>query len=270
MSQSGLPKNVWISLADFPITIDDFPGEYWEGTSYTTNDAVFIFCQRYDPVTDTPLGNIANFKLKKADFAAGVTTTPGTTWYNRLNGVAGSDWKALGYWMIPSAQPGWVNTNGVFSVAEAHTATNSLCDPNCPVCPECPECPECECEGELLAPDFNLNVQIYIIEEVLNGVPTILPQWDFTTEAFAQGYIDTFGAGRDLRIVHFVKVKDSARDKVPAGTPTVWICQKTNTDGSKSYMGNPHLTESNADFWTGIFGGPNATYATKMLSEYPV
>jgi len=116
-------------------------------------------------------------------------------------------------------------------------------------------------------PVYETDMEIFIIEEVLNGVPTILPQWDFTTEAFAQGYIDTFGAGRDLRIIHFVKVTDETRDDVPAGTPVVWICEKTVND-VHSYMGNPHLTQNYADFWTGIFGGPNATYNTRMLAEY--
>jgi len=123
------------------------------------------------------------------------------------------------------------------------------------------------CPPPASGPVYETDMEIFIIEEVLNGVPTILPQWDFTTEAFAQGYIDTFGAGRDLRIIHFVKVTDETRDDVPAGTPVVWICEKTVND-VHSYMGNPHLTQNYADFWTGIFGGPNATYNTRMLAEY--
>lgn len=115
----------------------------------------------------------------------------------------------------------------------------------------------------LQASDYNFNLQIFCIEEDGN----LLPHWDFPTESAAQGYIDTFGAGRNLRIVHCVKVRDSKRHLVPVGTPTLWVCQK-KVGSDISYMGNPHLAQSSADFWTGIYGGPNDTYKTKMLAEY--
>lgn len=111
--------------------------------------------------------------------------------------------------------------------------------------------------------DFNTNLQVYLIHE--NGQP--VTYLDFPTESAAQGYIDTFGGTRDLEIVHYVKVRDSKRDNVPSGHPTLWVCQR-KIGSDIIYMGNPHVAQASADFWTGIYGGPNATYKTKLLAEF--
>lgn len=116
----------------------------------------------------------------------------------------------------------------------------------------------------LLPQHFNLNLQVFIIHE--DGAPLV--QWDFPTETAAQGYIDTFGAGRNLEIVHYVKVRDSKRDKVPAGYPTLWVCQEKLADGSVRYVGNPHLTKASADFWSNVIYGSTGVHSTKMLAKY--
>ena len=112
--------------------------------------------------------------------------------------------------------------------------------------------------------DFNLNLQVYIIHE--NGAPLVA--WDFPTLAAAQSYVDYFGAGRDLRIVHYVKVRDSKRDKVPAGHPVLWVCQEKLADGSVRYIANPFTSKSAADFWSNVVYGSTGRHSTKMIAEY--
>ena len=112
--------------------------------------------------------------------------------------------------------------------------------------------------------DFNLNLQVYIIHE--NGSPLVA--WDFPTETAAQGYVDTFGAGRDLEIVHYVKVRDSKRGNVEAGRPVLWVCQEKLADGSVRYVANPMTSKATADFWSNVVYGSTGRHSTKMLAKY--
>jgi len=93
----------------------------------------------------------------------------------------------------------------------------------------------------LVASDFNLNFQRYAIAETVNGVETISTIYTYHSEAFAQGYLNTFGGTRALRIVHLVKVRDSKHNKVD-GAPTRWAVQRKDAvTGAITQLGNLHV-----------------------------
>lgn len=117
--------------------------------------------------------------------------------------------------------------------------------------------------------DFNLNFQRYVIAETVNGVETLSTIYTYATEAFAQGYIDTFGGTRQLRIAHCVKVKDSKRGNVPAGQPVLWAVQRKDAvTGEITQHGNLHSSEASANFWVSILGDPELS--VKLVTEYLV
>lgn len=121
----------------------------------------------------------------------------------------------------------------------------------------------------LVASDFNLNFQRYVIAETISGVETLSTIYTYATEPAAQGYIATFGGTRQLRIAHLVKVKDSKHGNVPAGTPVLWAVQhKDAVTGVITQLGNLHVNRSPADFWVMIYGDPQNK--TKLLTEYLV
>jgi len=120
----------------------------------------------------------------------------------------------------------------------------------------------------MLSPsDFNLNLQRYVIAETVAGAETLSGTYTYATDAAAQGYINTFGGSRDLRIAHVVKVKDSKRGNVPAGQPVKYAVHFTDAvTGAISQWGNLHTNESTANFWVGLYNDPQKT--VKLVTEY--
>ena len=121
----------------------------------------------------------------------------------------------------------------------------------------------------LQASDFNLNFQRYVIAETINGVETLSTIYTYATEAAAQGYIDTFGGTRALRIAHCVKVRDNKHGNVPAGTPVRWAVQNRDSVTDEiTQIGNLHTSKASANFWVTILGDPDNS--VKLLTEYLV
>lgn len=121
----------------------------------------------------------------------------------------------------------------------------------------------------MLASDFNLNFQRFVIAETVSGVETLSTIYSYATEASAQGYINTFGGTRALRIAHVVKVKDSKRGNVPAGQPVLWAVQRKDAvTGEITQHGNLHATQASANFWVSILN--DAELSVKMVTEYLV
>ncbi|MCP4896269.1 MAG: hypothetical protein GY906_04775 [bacterium] len=117
------------------------------------------------------------------------------------------------------------------------------------------------------ASDFNLNFQRYVIAETISGVETLSTVYTYATEAAAQGYINTFGGTRDLRIAHLVKVRDNKHGNVPAGTPVLWAIQRKDAVTNEiTQHGNLYTAQSSAAFWVGLYNDPQLS--VKMLTEY--
>lgn len=117
------------------------------------------------------------------------------------------------------------------------------------------------------ASDFNLNLQRYVIAETdpVTLEETLSTIYHYPTEAAAQGYINTFGGERILRVAHLVKVRDNKRGNVPEDKPVLWAVQDNGPGGTKVLYGNLHVSKSTADFWVSLFGPPKAT---KLMTEY--
>jgi len=121
----------------------------------------------------------------------------------------------------------------------------------------------------LSASDFNLNLQRFVIAETVSGVETLSTTYTYSTEAAAQGYIDTFGGTRDLRIAHLVKVRDNKHQNVPAGTPVLWAVQRRDAvTGEITQHGNLYTAKSTAEFWVSLYNDPQLS--VKMLTEYVI
>ena len=119
-----------------------------------------------------------------------------------------------------------------------------------------------------VGPTFNHLVNRTQIVETVAGVESVLANYDYTVEPFgeqfAQGYIDTFGGSRDLRIAYFAEP-----DVAGSGLATYAIVEELLDENSLPYetVVEVKTTEAYAQGYVNIFSGTTRVLRVATLQE---
>jgi len=128
-----------------------------------------------------------------------------------------------------------------------------------------------ELDGAVVQPPtsvFNHLVNRTQIVETVNGVESVLANYDYDVEPFgeqfAQGYIDTFGGTRDLRIAYFAEI-DTPTNPLASFAVVEELLDGNNQPYEKVI--EVKTTETAANGYVGIFSGGTRILRVARLEE---